>query len=598
MSSEKTLDVETLRARYREERDKRLQIQDRAKYTYLEGELAARYDRDPWAPTDGARAPVARDFEVIILGGGFAGLLAAGNLRKHGIQPDELCIIERGSDFGGTWYWNRYPGLSCDTESYCYLPLLEETGYVPKQKYAMGPEILAHSQRIGRHFGLYDHALFQTRIVDAAWDEDALRWIIKTDRGDTLRARFFWLCGGATNRPKLPGIPGLETFKGHSFHTMRWDYAYTGGGPQGDLSNLKNKRIGLIGTGATAIQCVPALGASSKEFYVFQRTPSAVNVRANRTTDMEWAKTLKPGWQMERMENFMHIVSGEPQDTDLVDDAWTWNFKHVRRVYEVDKTKMVPKQVTERADFERMEEIRARVDKIVHNKETAAALKAWYGLLCKRPTFHDEYLETFNRPNVALVDTKGQGVERFTAKGLVANGRTYELDCIIFATGFDTLSGIMKGLGFDPRGVGGMKLSERWAREFSTLHGLEVSGFPNMFIIGGAQGTQATTMTYGYSVQTEHCARIVEYCRDHAIDRAEVTPEAEKAWQDEMANKAVDHADYYNACTPGYINFEGRGGHVWQYFYGAGSVEYRRQLNTWIATRLEKDLAFQRKGDT
>ena len=367
------LDVDALRAKYQEERDKRLEVKDRANYIYLEGELADRYDTDPWATTDGARAPVRRELEIVIVGGGFAGLLAAGNLRKHGVPADQLCIIDRGSDFGGTWYWNRYPGLSCDTEAYCYLPLLEETGYVPKQKYSMGPEILEHTQRIGRHFGLYDKALFQTRITDARWDEKLTRWIIKTNRGDEIRARYFFMCGGATNRPKLPGIPGIEKFKGHSFHTMRWDYAYTGGGPEGNLTGLKDKRVGLIGTGATAVQAVAPLGESAKELYVFQRTPSAVAVRANRPTDSEWAAQLEPGWQMRRMENFLNIVSGEPQDEDLVDDAWTWNFKHVRRVFEVDKTRMAPKDVLERADFERMNEIRARVDSIVKDKETAVA---------------------------------------------------------------------------------------------------------------------------------------------------------------------------------------------------------------------------------
>ena len=596
MLADKTLDIDALRRRYAEERDRRLQVEDRAKYTLLEGELAERYDSDPWAETDGSREPISRDFQVIIVGGGFAGLLAAGSLRKHGIQPDELCIIERGADFGGTWYWNRYPGLSCDTEAYCYLPLLEETGYVPRQKYAMGPEILEHSQRIGRHFGLYKQALFQTRIVDAAWDEGARKWTIKTDRGDTLTTRFFWLCGGATNRPKLPGIPGLELFKGHSFHTMRWDYGYTGGGPEGNLTGLADKRVGLIGTGATAIQAVAPVGASAKEFYVFQRTPSAVNVRANRFTDMDWAKTLKPGWQMERMENFLNIVSGEPQKVDLVDDAWTWNFKHVRRVFEADKSRLVAKEVTERADFERMEYIRNRCDEVVKDPATANALKAWYGLLCKRPTFHDEYLETFNRPNVHLIDTQGRGVERFTETGVIANGREYELDCIIFATGFDTSSGMMAGLGFNPRGVNGELLSERWTREFSTLHGMEVSSFPNMFIIGGAQGTLATTVTYGFGIQTEHCAKIVEYCRDHQVDRVEVKPEAERAWAAEMRDKAVDHAEYYGNCTPGYINFEGRGGHVWEYFYGAGPVEYRKVIDRWMSNGFEKDLDLRKAG--
>ena len=259
-----TLDHDALHARYLEERDKRLRVAGRSKYFALDGSLAERFDKDIWATGDGAREPVVREFEAVVVGGGFAGMLAAGNLRKHGIAAEDLCIVERGADFGGTWYWNRYPGLSCDTEAYCYLPLLEETGYVPKEKYARGPELFEHSQRLGRHYDLYDKALFQTRVIDAVWDEDDLRWIVTTDRGDELRARYLLVCAGATNRPKLPGIPGVEHFSGHSFHSMRWDYAYTGGGPEGNLTGLADKRVGVIGTGCTAIQCVPPLGASAK----------------------------------------------------------------------------------------------------------------------------------------------------------------------------------------------------------------------------------------------------------------------------------------------------------------------------------------------
>ncbi len=591
--AEKQLDVDALRAKYREERDRRLAVEDRAAYIYLEDEFAERFDRDPWVTEKGHRDPVTREVEVVIVGGGFAGLQAGAALRKQGMPGEEICIIEKGSEFGGTWYWNRYPGLSCDTESYCYLPLLEECGYIPTQKYSMGPEIFAHTQRIADHFGLRDQALLHTVITEARWDESAARWRITTDRGDRVSARYFWMCGGATNRPKLPGIPGITEFKGHSFHTMRWDYDYTGGSPDGKLDKLADKRVALIGTGASAIQCVPPLGASAKELYVIQRTPSAVNIRANRPTDPEWAKDLSPGWQMRRMENFQHIVSGTPQDEDQVDDAWTWNFKHVRRVYESDKSRMQARDVVELADFRRMEEIRERVDSIVKDHATAESLKAWYGLLCKRPTFHDGYLDTFNLPNVHLIDTKGRGIERITEKGVIANGEEIELDCIIFATGFDTSSGVMKGLGFEPIGRGGITLAERWMRDFSTLHGLMVSDFPNMFISGGAQGTQATTMTYGLGVQADHCARIIDWCRDRQIARVEVKPEAEAKWKQEMIDAAVDHHDYYDGCTPGYINFEGKanGGFVWEYFYGAGPVEYRKRLDSWFEAELEEDLA-------
>ena len=591
-----TLDHEALHAKYLAERDKRLKVAGRSKYFALEGSLAERFDKDIWAPGDGARDPVSRTFEVVVVGGGFGGMLAAGNLRKHGIAAGDLCIVERGADFGGTWYWNRYPGLSCDTEAYCYLPLLEETGYVPKEKYAKGPELLEHSQRLGRHYGLYDKALFQTRVTDGVWDEETLRWIVTTDRGDELRARFLLVCAGATNRPKLPGIPGVEDFAGHSFHSMRWDYGYTGGGPEGNLTGLADKRVGIIGTGCTAIQCVPPVGGSAKELHVFQRTPSPVNERANRPTDPEWAASLEPGWQLKRMENFLNVISGVPEPVDLVNDGWTRSLKGARGVFTADKSKMKSKQQLDADDFAHMERVRARVDSIVTDPATADALKPWYGVLCKRPTFHDQYLQTFNRPNVTLVDTQGAGVERITPRGVVANGTEYPLDCIIYSTGFDVSSGLAAGLGFVPKGVGGLTLLDRMARAFSTLHGVLISGFPNMFMTGFSQGTLATTRTYDLTIQSEHAAKIIEYCRARGIERLEVRPEGEAAWQAEMADKRVDHDGYFEECTPGLLNLEGRGGQVYDYYYGAGPVAYRRQIEGWFANRLEQDLILGAPG--
>lgn len=588
------IDLEALKRRYAEEREKRLRIANRGEYTAIRGTpLVDKFDVDVWAKGDGDRDPVFREFEAVIVGGGFAGMIAAGKMREHGVPADQICIVERGADFGGTWYWNRYPGLACDTESYCYLPLLEETGYIPREKYAHGPELFEHSQRIGHYFGLYDKALFQTRVNHAEWDEESMRWIVRTDRGDELRAHFLWLCAGATNHPKLPGIPGIEDFEGHSFHTMRWDYGYTGGGPDQPMTKLADKRVGIIGTGCSAIQCVPPLGEAAKELYVFQRTPSMVNVRANRPTDMDWAQSQPPGWQMDRMENFLNVVAGTPQDVDLVDDAWTSNFKNVRRVFEAEQSNLADRDKVDLADFMRMEQVRERVASIVRDEATAEALKPWYGVLCKRPTFHDSYLQTFNRPNVTLVDTDGAGVERITSRGLVANGKEYELDCIIFSTGFDLSAGIAGGMGFDPVGVGGLRLTERLQRAFTTLHGLHFSGFPNLFMMGFSQGTLATTRTYDITIQTEQCAKIMKYCREHGFAREEVKPEAEAAWQAEMADKRVDHGDYFNTCTPGYLNLEGKGDHVYNYYYGAGPVAYRRQLDSWFAGRLESDLDYR-----
>ena len=231
---------------------------------------------------------------MLFIGGGFSALLTSARLREKGVAS--IRIVERGGDVGGTWYWNRYPGAACDVVSYDYLPLLDEMGYVPKHHYSRGPEIFAHCQAIARRYDLYELAVFQTTVTSTVWNEAEQMWHIDTDRGDHMRAQFVICANGTLSKPKLSRIAGMETFAGHSFHTSRWDYDYTGA----DLSNLKDKVVGIIGTGATAVQAVPDLGANAKALYVFQRTPSSIDVRDDWPTDQEWAAKLKPGWQAKR----------------------------------------------------------------------------------------------------------------------------------------------------------------------------------------------------------------------------------------------------------------------------------------------------------
>src|SRR5208282_391405 len=308
-------DPEALRAKYREARDKRIRADGNEQYVEVKGDFS-RYIDDPYVDPGFTRAPVTDAVDVLIIGGGFGGLLASARLREAGVQS--IRIIEKGGDFGGTRYWNRYPGAQCDIESYIYLPLLEETGYMPKEKYSFAPEILEHSRRIGEKFDLYRDACFQTQIKAITWNEEECRWIVTTNRDDRMRARYVVMSNGPLNRPKLPGISGIDGFKGHTFHTSRWDYGYTGGDTNGNLHKLGDKRVAVIGTGATAVQCVPHLAKYAKHLTVFQRTPSSIDERGNRPTDPEWVKTLKPGWQKRRMENFNSLVSGGFEAEDLV----------------------------------------------------------------------------------------------------------------------------------------------------------------------------------------------------------------------------------------------------------------------------------------
>ena len=414
----RAFDSDALRERYRLEREKRLRPDGNEQYIEMTGEFA-RYLDDPYIDETIEREPKTDRVDVVIVGGGFGGQQAAARLIQAGVH--DLCLVEKAGDFGGTWYWNRYPGAQCDIESYCYLPLLEELGYVPKEKYAYAREILDHSEAIGRHFGLYDKTLFQTEVTALEWNENARRWIVRTNHDDAIQARFVCMANGPLHRPKLPGIPGIRDYRGHTFHTSRWDYRYTGGGPDGGLDRLADKRVAIIGTGATAIQCVPFLGEAAKHLYVVQRTPSSVDVRGNMPTDPAWAAGLDAGWQKRRMENFNALVSGVPQEEDLVDDGWTdligKTIEKFRKARADDGVNVA--EVMESANFEKMEEIRARVDDLVDDDAVAEKLKPYYQMFCKRPTFNDDYLPTFNRPNVTLLDTDGQGAERITAKGVV-----------------------------------------------------------------------------------------------------------------------------------------------------------------------------------
>ena len=589
-------DREALREKYRQERDKRLRDDGNRQYIEVTGEFAHFVD-DPYVEPGFEREPLTDDIDVAVIGGGFGGLLAGARLREAGIKS--IRMIEKAGDFGGTWYWNRYPGAACDVESYVYLPLLEEIGYIPVEKYSRAPEILAHSKAIGRKYDLYRDACFQTEVTELRWDEEAFRWIVSTSRGDRMRARFVCMANGPLHRAKLPGIPGIETFKGHVFHTSRWDYAYTGGTSEGNLTGLHDKRVGIIGTGATAVQCVPHLGAAAKQLYVFQRTPSSIDVRNNRPTDPEWAAGLQPGWHQQRMDNFNILVSGGFQEVDLVSDGWTDIIRKLLvMVRQEGAAGLSPESLAETmelADFEKMEEIRARVDQIVDDPETAEALKPYYRQFCKRPCFHDEYLEAFNRPNVTFVDTNGRGVERITEHGVVADGVEYQVDCLIYATGFEVGTGYTRRSGYELYGRGGITLSEKWANGMTTLHGFHCRGFPNCFIISIAQSGFSVNFPHMLNEQAKHLSYIIKHALDHEVRALEVSEEAEAEWVETIIRLARNARAFQESCTPGYYNNEGKPGELsgQNTSYGGGPIAFVKLLEDWRAAGTLQGLEFR-----
>ncbi|MEO6988404.1 MAG: NAD(P)/FAD-dependent oxidoreductase [Aquihabitans sp.] len=581
------MERQDLRTRYRAERDKRLRPDGNDQYLEPTGRFASLLD-DPYTEVVD-REPISEDLTVAIVGAGFAGLVNGARLKEAGI--DDVRLIDKAGDVGGVWYWNRYPGAHCDTAAMVYLPLLEETGTVPSRKYVPAPEIHAHAQRIATTFGLYERALFSTGIVDLRWDQAISRWILRTDRGDELRARHVITGTGPLSRPKLPGIEGLSTFAGPAFHTSRWDYGITGGSANGEpMTALAGKRVGIIGTGATAVQAIPHLSQDSGELFVFQRTPSSVDARGNVDIDPEWFAGLEPGWQREWLMNFATLQTGGFAEEDLVDDGWTEISIRVRDSVVAalgDGAEFTPETISRafgETDDVKMDEIRARVDAIVADETSAEALKPWYRQLCKRPCFSDVYLQSFNRPNTHLVDTDGQGVSRVDAQGVWVGDQHYELDVLVIASGFEFGSDVGRSAGTPIVGREGRTLSDHWSDGMMTMHGTHSHGFPNLYIIGFTQAANLfSNIPHNYVESAQTVAQIIAHAEANDAVEVEVTAEAEADWVEQLLTGSTLFGN--PECTPGYYNNEG--GAIGDRerrnmaSYPGGAVAYFAHIDAW-----------------
>ncbi|MGP3536424.1 flavin-containing monooxygenase [Microbacterium sp. RD1] len=594
-SSPRVIDPAELRRKYREERDKRIRPDGRMQYIDVSGTYEG-FASDPYlaqSPGGQPREPRTVDVDTVVLGGGWAGLQMAVRLDEAG--ADDFLIIDEAGDFGGVWYWNRYPGVRCDIESYIYMPLLEEVGTIPSEKYAGGPEMLEHARALGRHYDLYSRALLGTKVTRVEWNESRSRWAVRTNRGDVIDARFLVIGTGPLNRPKLPGIPGIETFQGQAFHSSRWDYDITGGDWSGNLDKLAGKRVALIGTGATSIQILPPVAESAEHVYVFQRTPGAVFPRNNRPTDPEWFRGLEPGWQRKRMDNFVEVMAGLPVE-NLVNDVGTNNRQRFAKAMSGPGG---PNPAAMQAmDFEVMEEARQWVRDNVEDAATAAALMPWYDYLCKRPLYSDDYYPTFNRGNVTLIDTDGKGVERITERGVVVAGAEFDVDVIIYSTGFQAQAYTYDAGGYELRGRDGVSLADHWRNGMHSLHGMMTTAFPNLFLIGGVeQAAISINLPHVASRQAVHIAALVSRFVGDGVVVAEATPDAEQRWADELARVHVDMSRYEAECTPSYWNNEGKADDIRPTTqggqYGRGPIGYLAVLEQWRAAEVDRDLTLR-----
>ena len=559
-----------IKDKFREERDLRLDYRPPGTDQFtseFSGDLA-KYAVDPYAKDVPSREPISDEVEVLFIGGGFSALLTSARLREGGIES--IRIVERGSDVGGTWYWNRYPGAACDVVSYDYLPLLDELDYVPVNHYSRGPEIFSHCQAIAHKYNLYDLAVFNTTVTETRWEKSDQLWHVKTDQGDVMRAQFVICANGTLAKPKLSAIAGMEDFAGHSFHTSRWDYDYTGQ----NLEHLKDKVVGIIGTGASAVQIVPELAKVAKKVFVFQRTPSSIDVRDDWPTDPNWARKLEPGWQNKRRSKVLAAVENSLE-------------KRAAKGASSPKEKL---KKQENANIDYMMRIHKRIDEIVDDPGTADSLKPWYMFMCKRPCFHNEYLPSFNLPNVHLVDTHGQGITKISPKGPVFEGKEYELDLLIYATGFEVQQ---TGIYNDIVGADGVDLQDKYAGGIRTLLGIHTAGFPNLFIMGGYQASFQFNLTEMLQTQGDHIAACIDYVLANDYHTLDVCDEAEEWW----VQKVIEHrgkTSRSEECTPGYYNFEGNeqrrqdgnyNGGFRQYFEHQGLVREKMQKNFNLASR-------------
>jgi len=582
------VDIPALRAKYAVERDKRLRDEGQTQYVRPTGGAVGDYSVDPHQPVV-PREPIQEEIDVIVLGGGFGGLLASVHLTKAGVT--NFRNVDTAGDFGGVWYWNRYPGIQCDNDAYCYLPLLEETGFIPSQKFSDGREIYSYCKMIADTFGFADQALFHTHINHLSWDDAGKRWDVKTNRGDHIRARFVIMACGVLNMPKLPNIAGIDDFKGKIFHTARWDYDYTGGSYESPvLDRLADKRVGIVGTGATAIQAVPFLGDYAQQLYVIQRTPSTVDERPNPKTDPEWAKSLQPGWQQERIANFHHgaqevYAPGEP---DLICDIWTEINRNLAAEFAEQGWPQSPEDYVARRevmDFRVMERLRQRVEDMIDDPATAEALKPWYRHLCKRPLSSNIFYPTFNKPNVRLIDVSGsKGLEGLTANGFIANGEEIAVDCMIFASGFEVTSDLDRRWGIDViAGRDGVSLYDHWRRGPSTLHGTMTDGFPNQFFIGYIQGGLNSSVTEQFGEQGRHSALIIAEALKRGLTHVEPSKEAVDAYVARFKELEIDMSAFQAECTPGYFNNEGEAKADWTLFrsWGLGWTDFQAMVAAW-----------------
>ena len=487
--------------------------------------------------------------DAVVVGTGFAGMYMLLKLREAGFRT---VVFEAGDGVGGTWYWNRYPGARCDVESmeysYSFSNALQQE-WEWTERYAGQPEILRYANHVADRFDLRRDIRFSTRVVKAHFDEDAARWRIETDKGDHVDAQFCILATGCLSSTNLPDFKGLADFQGDTYHTGRWPH---------DGVDFTGKRVGIIGTGSSAIQAIPVIAEQAAHLTVFQRTPNYSIPARNAPIDPALVRDIKAEYPAFRQRNYAEpagfgskIPKNDQAALDDSDDGRERNFtarwgRGGFGFLSAYNNLLVDRNANETAaDF-----VRARIRETVDDPATAELLSPDNVIGCKRPCLDTGYFETYNRDNVDLVDVRSSSIERIAATGIVVAGEEHAVDCIVFATGFDAMTGTM--LRIDIRGLGGQTLADKWAAGPVTYLGLTTSGFPNLFMISGPGSPSVlTNMIVSIEQHVEWIADCITDLRNDGKALIDATPDAENDWVAHV--NAVADQTLYPTCNSWYL---------------------------------------------
>ena len=488
-------------------------------------------------------------YDAVIVGAGFAGLYMLHRLRQDGFRA---IVFEAGSGVGGTWYWNRYPGARCDVESmeysYSFSDALQQE-WEWTERYAGQPEILRYANHVAERFDLRRDIVFDTRVSSARFDEAAAFWDVETDTGRTVSARHCILATGCLSSANLPDFEGRDSFLGETYHTGRWPH---------EGVDFTGKRVGIIGTGSSAIQAIPVIAEQAQHLTVFQRTPNYSIPARNAPIDPNLVQEIKAEYPAFRERNYQEPAgfgSKIPKnDQAALEDAEESRARNYAKRWERGGFGFLSAYndliVNRDANDTAAGFVRDRIRETVADPTTAELLCPDNVIGCKRPCLDTGYFETYNRPNVELVDVRTDPIERITPEGIVVAGREHAVDCIVFATGFDAMTGAM--LSIDIRGRQGRTLTDKWAAGPVTYLGLTTSGFPNLFMISGPGSPSVlTNMIVSIEQHVEWIADCMGHLRDEGLAAIEATPAAEDGWVTHV--NAVADQTLYPTCNSWYL---------------------------------------------